>query len=348
MFKSWALGRTFASLAFLPVIFGCAAANEGAQQQEDEENVDAVVGAVCKSVKLVNLTPGILPSGSSASLSATNTVCDPGQTAEFRFLYRRDGDPAGYIEFRAWGPSPLASFNNTLLPSGKYTLLVRARFVGSAKQYESVSSVMLSSGNVCPAVTLAAAPPSPQLPGPDVALTSSATCTEGGAEYEFSYRDFDAPTYSPYIVLRTWGGPTFSWDTGPFAVGEYTLLVRARGAGNASMMESMKTLKYTIADKCATVTESLAPPSPVASGTLVTISGNATCVNGAVPELRYRYRLRYTYAWTEIQTWSTATSAPWNTTGIPAGDYQVRVEARAPGTTTLQGSKILLYTLTAP
>ena len=334
--SSWVAGvLTVASLA----LTGC-----GAEADGDGESFDSVAQALCTGVKLSSAPAGTLPPNDSALLTASNVTCADGEVAEYRFMYKRDGDPTPYTEFRGWSSEPTATFDNTDRPSGKYTLQVRARNLGSSVTQNSQATVILNSGEVCPSVTLSASPKSPELPGKTITLSPNATCTAGTPEYRYFVK---APGLG-FSPLGTWTGESGVWDTSGLAVGKYTLKVYARSVGNVSAYESQRSVSFTLADTCKGVTMQFLPASPQPSGTMVSVDAQASCPGGSTPEFRYDYRLKGTTAWSLVQNWSSAASAPWDTTGLVASSYQVRVQTRAPGVTTSQASKTSTFNLTAP
>ena len=335
--NSWVAGvLTVALLAFM----GC-----GAEADGESESIDSVGQALCTGVKLSSAPTGTLPSNNAALLTASNVTCAAGEVAEYRFMYKQDGDPAPYAEFRGWSPEPTATFDNTDRPSGKYTLQVRARTIGSTATQNSQATVVLSSGEVCPSVTLSASPKSPELPGKAISLLPNATCTGGRAEYRYLVK---APGTASFTPLGTWTETNGVWDTSGLVVGKYSLRVYARHVGNISNFESRRSVSFTLADTCHGVTTQFFPASPAPSGTLVAVEADATCPGGFTPEFRYDYRLKGTSAWSLLQNWSSEASAPWDTTGLGASTYQVRVQTRAPGVTAAQASKISDFKLSAP
>lgn len=335
--SSWVAGVLTVALLALT---GCSAEVDG-----EGESIDSVGQALCTGVKLSSAPTGLLPPNSAALLTASNVTCAAGEVAEYRFMYKQDGDPTVYTEFRGWSPEPTATFDNTDRPSGKYTLQVRARTVGSSATQNSQATVALSSGEVCPSVTMNVAPKSPELPGKTISLSPNATCTAGTAEYQYSVK---APGETTFAPLGTWTEANGVWDTSGLAVGKYSLRVYARHVGNISTFESQRSVTFTLADTCKGVTIQFFPASPEPSGTLVAVEAGASCPGGFTPEFRYDYRLKGTSPWSLLQTWSPEASVPWDTTGLGAGTYQVRVQTRAPGVTAAQATKTTDFKLTAP
>jgi hypothetical protein len=71
------------------------------------------------------------------------------------------------------------------------------------------------------------------------------------------------------------------------------------------------------------------PPSPEPPGSIVTITGSASCTGVESPQFRFLYRAGTTGSFTVFRNWDAAPSADWNTTGLAPNQYQVRVETRA-------------------
>src|SRR5688572_2152211 len=90
--------RSTAALAIAGALAACAAPNDG----EPAEGVASTAEALCTGVKLTSSVPSPLASGSATLVHATGATCDPGQTPEYRFMYRREGGPTTYTEFRGW------------------------------------------------------------------------------------------------------------------------------------------------------------------------------------------------------------------------------------------------------
>jgi hypothetical protein len=237
---------TYPALLRGVVLFALVGCDEPFDEGEDildAEGIATATQALCSQPQLASSSPGPMPPSSSVLLTASGVTCSPpGQTAEYRFLYQRVGSGSGFTQFRGWSTNRTATFSNAGRPSGQYRLQVRVRNVGSSQPFDSSAIITIMSGNVCHAVALTAAPAPPQLPGTLVALTASATCTPGPAEYRFLYR---RPGESTLRNLRGWGGRTFSWNTAGRAIGEHELVVRARAAGNASY-ESSASIPYRL------------------------------------------------------------------------------------------------------
>ena len=318
---------------------GCVVEADG-----DGEDIGSVAQALCTGVKLSSDATGTLPLNGSTLLTANNATCADGEVAEYRFMYKLDGDPAPYAEFRGWSTEPTATFDNTDRPSGIYTLQVRARNVGSTANQNSASTVVITSGEVCTSATLSAAPKSPVLPGKIINLSAQATCTGGTPEFRY----FVKSPGTGFQALGDWTELNAAWDTTGLALGKYNLRVYARRAGNLSAYEATRSMAFELADTCRVASVAFSPVSPAPAGTVVDVNAEANCVGETDAEFRFHYRLKGSSAWLLVQDWSGAASAPWDTTGLAEGTYQMRVQTRSPGVLAPQASKSVYFKVTAP
>jgi alpha-tubulin suppressor-like RCC1 family protein len=76
------------------------------------------------------------------------------------------------------------------------------------------------------------------------------------------------------------------------------------------------------------------PNTSTLDGIVTLTATGTTCVPDATAEYRFLYRLEGTGSnvYTELQAWSTSTTADWDTDLMPSGVYSLRVYARAEGT----------------
>ena len=77
-------------------------------------------------------------------------------------------------------------------------------------------------------------------------LTATAACTPGEvAEYQFLLR---AVSSGATVLLRSWGAPSFQWDTSGTPPAGYELVAQVRAVGNASLKEASKREFFTLQD----------------------------------------------------------------------------------------------------
>lgn len=325
MSSAWTKTGTFKallSLLLLTVGFltGCSA------DTGSGENLGEISENLCTGVKLAAAPAGPKPVGTMVSLTASNAVCGGGQTAEYRFLYLREGTTTP-VQIRAYGASATTIWNTTGLPSGTYQLLVYARAVGATAAYESVgyASPNYLLGNVCNSLTsFTTSPTSPQSSGTTIQLTALASCTGGTAEYRFAYQ---APGSSTYTYIGAFGPATQSWNTTGLPGGAYNLIAYARASGNTSTGESYKYASYQLGSTCSGATINAAPASPQPVGAMITLTGGATCGS---PQFRFSYRANGSPTWIPIGGFGAAMQT-WNTTGLASGVYNLLVEVRQTG-----------------
>jgi len=322
--KTWAPRALLALLTLIlaGTLTGCGAGTSS------EENLGEVSQAACTGITASASPVGPSPAGTQVTVTATPATCASGETAEYRFLWFRDGTSAyGFI--RDFGPSLTAVWDTTGLASGKYYIVAYARHVGYAYTYESYAYVpngfqIVNACNVMNSFTMS--PTSPQSVGTQVALTASASCSGGSAEYRFAYQ---APGASTYTDVGPYGAATQNWNTTGLPAGRYSLIVYARAVGSVSGQESYMYNSYSLGAVCSGATVSGSPASPQPIGTTISLTGTASC---ASPEFRYSYRLNGNSTWITIGSGAFGPSVQsWSTTGLASGLYNILVEARSVG-----------------
>lgn len=317
------LRSLFIALFAAVALTGCAVTTEGG-----EEDLGELSEFLCTGVRLAATPAGPQAVGTSVTLTASGATCGAGQTAQYRFVQIRDG--AAPVEIRPYGTNPIATWSTTGLQSGAYNVVVYARAVGTTVAYDSAGYVnpKYLLGNVCNNTTaFTASPASPQPAGTMVSLTSSATCTGGTAEFRYAYK---GPSDANYVFLTPGYGPaTQTWNTTGRASGNYSLLVYTRAVGNTSTSESVRYLNYQLGSVCANAAVVATPASPQPVGTMVSLTGSATCGS---PQFRFSYRLYGDTTWNAIGGFGAANQV-WNTTGRASGPYEILVEARQTGST---------------
>jgi hypothetical protein len=277
--------------------------------------------ALCSGVQLSSNASG--PVTGSVTLSASGATCGAGETAEYRFVQRRDGTTA-MVELQNWSATSTFAWNTTGLPSGSYHAFVYARAAGSSK-YQSYDSISLLLGQVCNGITLSSSAASPQSVGTVVGLTAAATCTGGTAEYQFTAKGRSGSS----LTIQDWSSSaTASWNTAGLAADSYTITASTRKSGNLAV-EAQKLLAFRLGETCAVPTLGTSPSSPSSLGADVTLNAATTCTGAAGPEYRFSYRPSAGGAYVQIRDWGSGASTVWHTAGLPADNYTLSVETRA-------------------
>jgi len=254
--------------------------------------------------------------------------CGGAASAEYKFYYQPP-DLGALQSIRDWG-GPGATWNTSGLPSGRYALTVYARRAGTSAAFDSYSAIPYNVGYVCNVAPAITSPPANVLwpIGNVLSLSATATCNGATPEYRFQYA---LPGSSSFTNIGTWSTTPISWNTTGLPSGIFTLFASVRGAGNSSAFESTATTTVKIGNSCFSVNPpTVAPSSPQVVGTTISLSTNGYCTSGATPEFRYSYLPPGGSDWVQIGSWGTSPFA-WNTTGLSAGSYLLRAQARAIG-----------------
>jgi len=205
----------------------------------------------------------------------------------------------------------------------------------------------------CASLSLAGSPVSGSsvAAGATVALTATATCGTGTAEYAF--RAYT--TSGGWRTLRGWStSNTYNWDTtgATQTTHQVTAWVRIQGSG-LTYQAIAPSLNYTITPgsggTCTAVSLASSPAagSSVVQGTPIDFTATPTCSGGTV---EYAFRgYDATTGWRTLRGWNSSPTFQWTTTTAPLGTYQVMVWIRAQGapTTWEAQSSLLSYTITA-
>jgi len=296
------------------------------------EDLGEVSENLCSGVLLAASPASPQPLNTPVTLTASGATCAGGETPEYRF-FAINGSGA-LVDIRAYGASNVATWTTTGLPSGSYQLYVYVRAQGSGANYQAIGyGPNYKLGNVCNNVTsVSTTPAPPQAAGTMVGLSSTATCTGGTAEYRYLYK---GPADAAYKYINagtgTFGAANQTWNTAGLAGGSYSLVVQTRAVGNTSAGEATGYGTYQLGSVCSNAGGSTSPASPQPVGTMVSITGTATC---AAPQFRFWYRAYGSSTWIQIGSGAFgAATQVWDTTGRANGLYELLVEARQTGNT---------------
>ena len=246
---------------------------------------------------------------------------------------------------QAYGPSPAWAWNTTGLAAGTYFIQVDARSAGSVNASEASTFVSYVIGNAAATgVTLTASPTSPMAGGPVVTFTAAAS---GGGVYEYQFLGALVSASSLSIAQSYSTVPTWNWSTAGILGGTYQIQVMARAAGSVAPFEATQTINFVVTTPAATgVTLTPSPASPQLPGTSVTFTAVAS--GGGAYEYQFLGRpaggtFVTAQAYSNLNTWT------WNTTGVPAGTYEIMVMARAAGSSAaFDVTNSVLYGISAP
>jgi hypothetical protein len=284
--------------------------------------INVSIGRVCLSPTITPSPAASAAPGTTVTVTAAST-CASGGTAEYRFLLRAPGSQV-FSQARTWGAATY-SWNTTGLALGTYSWKVESRSTGNLTA-DAVAQSFYNLALSCSGSLTASATPANAAIGVPVTVSGSAACNGSSVtpQLRFSYR---ASTVATYTVFRDWATGSATWNTAELAPGVYTLRVESRAPGGTTA-QATKTLTYNLGGACSATTLAVSPTSPRDIGTVLTLTGAATCSAGVTPQYRFLVRAPGSSTDAELRTWGTATYS-WATARALPGTYQLKVEARA-------------------
>ena len=276
--------------------------------------------AACSNAALVPNSASPQPSGTTVTFTASSTVC----TQPTYIFYVQTLDGAWNVA-QSWGANTFV-WNTTGLVAGTYHVDVWARQNGSAAAYESFMNIpyTLTGGAACTATSLSSTGASPQQSGTIVTFTANVT---GCPNPEVLY--YVQTPNGVWSLAKSYGVPTFTWNTAGLAAGTYRVDAWARQKGSAAPYEAFQNIPYTLtaAVPCTAANLTSDKSSPQPAGTTVIFT--ATSASCSQPQYLY-YVQTPGGVWMVAQTWGSATLT-WNTTGMAAGTYHIDAWVRQNG-----------------
>ena len=207
---------------------------------------------------------------------------------------------------------------------------------GSAAQYEVATVVNYSVTLDAPAtgVTLSPNASSPRVAGQTVAFTAQGQGGTGVYEYQFLRR---SPSSTVWTVAQDYGpSAIWVWDTTGMTIGTHAVRVNVRSSGSVVQFEAQTVLTYAVIQDApatgATLTADLA--SPQVAGTSVGFTAQGIGGSGSY-EYSFQYKLDSSPTWTTSQPYSSTATWAWDTTGLAAAVYTVKVQVRSQGSSSL-------------
>lgn len=270
------------------------------------------VSAQPSSVTLAGSLASPTATGIKLTFMATQTG---GTFVQYRFLLTA-GTTTTVL--REWGTG--ASCAWTPLTSGDYQVEVRARAMGSTVESTATATVGYTIKPAVSAIALKAVPASPVVPGTPVTLTATPT---GGVTLTYSFHLFDGVAWS--ILSDRSAANTCVWT--PTLNGTCTVQVRVYEAGSVKSWDAARSLSFKVAPPITDLTVSGTPSSPIAVGTTVHITAQAT--GGTTPQ--YRFLVYNGNVLVRYSGWSTMSTYDWTPTA--KGVWTLYVRVRESGST---------------
>ena len=257
-----------------------------------------------------------LARGSAVNISAAAYGC---ANPEYRYWVLPPGGTWTMVQDYTSATS--YAWNTAGVAPGAYRFAVWARNVGSPNAYDVYSTMSYSVTAPCTGLTIAQAPPSPQISSTTVTLSAA-----GSGCPNPNYRFWILPPNGVWTMVQDYTTTaTYAWNTTGIRAGVYGISVWAKDPSTGGSFDLYRTANFAITSPCSSASISSSPPAPQQAGTFVTLSG----ATGACPNPQYRfYVLPPGGSWTLIQDYSAVNAYSWDTSTVAAGTYRFSVWAR--------------------
>ena len=294
----------------------------------------------------------------AATLTAVNVVATPSTgTVNQPVTVSAQVTGGNSLLYQIWVGDPTAS-NWTLLQdystknsvawtptaAGVFPLVIRVKESTSTNLFDLQNDLFytVSAASAVSAVSLSAAPASPQVVNTAIKLTAKPT---GGISVQYEF--IATSSAGVATILENYGtAATCTWT--PTTAGTYALQVYAREAGATQNNNITSKMSYTITalttPPLSAVNLTVAPASPQATNTAITLT--ATPTGGSAIQYLFTATPSGGTAVT-LENYGTSPTCVWTPT--TAGTYTLQVSARQTGTTQNTAiTKQVSYTISAP
>lgn len=242
-----------------------------------------------------------LGDGNSATVAATPVV--GAANPEFQFWINHEAAAGEWILAQDWGASN--SLIVTPAVAGSYTVVVRARNVGSVLEFESESAIVFDVLAVSPvsAVSLTADKPSPSLFGSVGEVTFSAAAAGGSGNYEYQ---FNIVTADGTLFVAQEYGPSSIFRSVPAFPGRFLIVALARNIGSVNPAEAFNAMIFDVLGEPASnellITADRQSPAHLQSLGSVTFTA---MLGGQQPDTEYQFWSRTNEGdWQLVQDYS--------------------------------------------
>ena len=247
--------------------------------------------------------------GTSILLTATATG---GTSVQYQFwVYNANATPA-WSQLQAYSSSATCLWTPTA--SGSYYLSATAMDNSSGIVVNQTLWYTIIAG--LSALSVSAAPLSPQPVGMPITFTATAT---GGTNVQYQYWLYNANATPAWQQLQPYSAQaSYTWT--PLQVGNYLLSVTARDSSGIIVNDM---LWYTIGIPLSALSFSMTPAPPQPAYTAITFTAQATGGSG----VQYQFWLynKNTSTWSPLRGYSTQPACTW--TPQAEGDYLLSITA---------------------
>jgi len=285
----------------------------------------------------VTATPNT-PSPKSAGVQVTFEGLATGNSGYYEYRYQMH-DGVRWNIVKSYSTNRYYPWDTTGLSPGVYNFRIDARNLGAVTDFEAYKVFNFIIADPVTGVTATPNTPSPKSAGVQVTFEGLATGNSG--YYEYRYQMHDGVKWNvvkPYSTNRY-----YPWDTTGLSPGVYNFRIDARNLGSVTDVEAYKVFNFIIADPVTSVTATPNTPSPKSAGVQVTFEGLAMGNSGYY---EYRYQIHDGVKWNVVKSYSTNRYYSWDTTDLPPGVYNFRIDARNLGSVTdFEAYKVFSFTI---
>jgi len=285
---------------------------------------DTEVAAFTPGCSTATVSPntGSAFSGSINLFTASATGCS---NPEFAF-YLQNVSTGVWTLQQAFSSTSTWNWDSAGFPAGDYVVHVWANQTGdSLANWEAIGSGTFHLNTSAPCSAPVVSPTNPsQAAGSTVNFS---TAVSGCSNPIYAY--FIQDPAGRWTLARPYStDPTFNWSTTDLVPGAYTVHVWTTQRGTSTNAYQAFGSDSATLTGCSSASASPSVASPQTIGTPVTFTASST----GCPNPLYEFFLMYPNGtWVMEQAFSTTTTWPWNTSGLPAGTYTIHVWANQQG-----------------
>ena len=300
----------------------------------DNQVVSFTMVPGCTSVSDVPSPASPQAAGTPVTFTATASGC-PNPNPQYEFWVLAPGASL-YTLAQPYSTTNTFPWPTTGLQTGTYRINVWAKDANSAGafgnsygRWDTYNANVTYTLTGCSGVSVSASPAGGAMKGTSVTFTANASgCAS--PQYEFWIL---SPGASLYTLAQAYGSAnTLPWSSSTPGAYRVNVWVKdANSGGSASNTYGAwdaynANLVYSVTQGCPSVSVSASPPSPSASGTVITFTASAP----GCPNPTYEFWILSPGAslYTLVQSYSPTATFPWHSTGNGAGTYRINVWVR--------------------